>query len=241
MTTTMTNIAKTEQRLFIDELCKRWGKNMDQVLDLAIRGELALWIDFAEVYLHPVGTGKRTPGAIPAPGKRQRQTAVRPMPKELEQMQGRNDRMMITLELHCLDAKGREMVLTNPAGEEWGDASMIAIKPANLYTRLEEAIRCEQQQGLAVRTSMAAEAMPGREFAPTVAVNPPDHPCHAGELAIAMTCWQALFAAVKPGEARTDKAGIVRWLGEHAPQLSKTAIERIATVVLPSPPKAKRR
>ena len=230
----MTNIAMTEQKLFIDELCKRWDKDMDQVLDLAIRGELALWIDFAEVYLHPVGAGERAPGAFLPPGKFHRQAAVRPLAEELEQMRGRNDRMMITLELRCLDSKGRDMVLTNPAGEEWGDASMIAIKPANLYARWNEARRYARRQGLAVPGPTEAKAIPSKNALAALTINPPDHPCHAEELAIALACWQALFADIGPDEARADKAEILGWLGRHYPRLSKAAAERIATVAAPA-------
>ena len=225
--------AKADRKLFIDELCKRWGKGMDQVLDMAITGKLALWIEFSEVSLHPRGKGDA--GAFLPPGKFCRKTAVRPLPEELSQMQGRNDRMIIVLELRCLDAKGREMTLTNSVGEEWGDASMIAIKPANLFALPDEVARFEGQQGMTTGEEPAASAnVPAPEPAEDEVINAKDHPCHSEELAIALTCWQVLFADAGTEGTALRKRDIADWLGEQYPHLPKAAAERIAAVALPS-------
>ncbi len=227
--------AKPDRKLFIDELCKRWGKEMDQVLDLAIAGSLALWIEFSEVSLHPRAKDETESGAFLPPGKFYRKTAVRPLPEELSRMQGRNDRMIIVLELRCRDAKGREMTLTNSVGEEWGDASMFAIKPANLFARPDEVARFERQQGMATgeRPGASADA-PATETGEDGVINAKDHPCHSEELAIALACWQALFADAEMEGTRLRKGDIVGWLGEQYPHLPGAAAERIASVVLPA-------
>ncbi len=227
--------AKAERKLFIDELCKRWGKDMDQVLDLAIAGSLALWIEFSEVSLHPRTKDETEAGAVLPPGKFHRKTAVRPLPEELSRMQGRNDRMIIVFELRCRDAKGREMTLTNSVGEEWGDASMFAIKPANLFARPDEVARFERQQGMTTGEEVAASAdAPTTDAGEDGLINAKDHPCHSEELALAMACWQTLFADAEAAAAPMRKSDIVAWLWQQSPSLPKAAAERIATVVLPA-------
>ena len=227
--------AKTDQKLFIDELCKRWGKDMDQVLDLAIAGKLALWIEFSEVSLHPRRKDEAATGAVLPPGKFHHSVAVRPLPEELSRMQGRNDRMIIVLELRCLDAKGREVTLTNSVGEEWGDASMIAVKPANLFARPDEVARFERQHGMVKGDDPVASVVDSPpDIALPHAINPKDHPCHSEELAIAMACWQAMFVDAGSAALLVRKKDILDWLGEHYPHLPQAAATRIATVAQPS-------
>ena len=66
------------------------------------------------------------------------------------------------------------------------------------------------------------------------AINPKDHPCHSEELAIAMACWQALFADAGSAAPLVRKKDILDWLGELYPHLPQAAATRIATVALPS-------
>ena len=221
---------KSKQRILIDDLGKRWGRDADHVLDLAINRKLPLWLEFTEVFLQTPeksGLGKSL-------GRLYEQVVVQPLPHELTQMHGRCERILVASELACLTERGKEMRLTNAAGDDWGDVSMVGIKPTRLFAWMKNVISFEKANNI--------EQLPGsREVVAaklytdtTTQLNPLDHPCHAGELSIAVACWQALFATAGEEGRQLKKSAVVYWLDEHHANLTKTAAERIATVVLPS-------
>ena len=223
-------MAARKQRIYIDDLGKRWGRDADHVLDLAIDGQLSLWIEFTDVFLQTPeksGTGNSL-------GRPYEQVTVQPLPHELTQMRGRCDRMLIAAELACRTERGKEMRLTNAAGDDWGDVSMIGIKPTRLFAWLKDVTVFEKVNDI--------EPVPGYPVTParpaaaarSAVLNPIDHPCHAPELHLAVACWQALFAEAGEAGRNTKKSDVLRWLGEHHGELGKSAAERIATVVLPA-------
>ena len=199
--------AKGKKRIFIDDLGKRWGRDADHVLDLAIDGQLPLWIEFTSVFL-------QTP--------------------ELTQMRGRCDRMLIASELACLTERGKEMRLTNAAGDDWGDVSMLGIKPTRLFAWMKDVTGFEKANTIEPVPGYTGVEVPSAVAAEPVPLNPVDHPCHAPELHLALACWQALFADAAEAGQQLKKADVLRWLAEHHADLGKTAAERIATVVLPA-------
>ncbi len=126
---------------------------------------------------------------------------------------------------------------------------MIGLNPARLYARLDEVEALERGKGSAAVCGETADAAAARSScgcqasraqtsnAPAseeTVVLAPQHPCFAPELHIALACWQALLADEQQPE-RIKKSDLLAWLREHAPQLSKTAAERIAQVVSPGP------
>ena len=167
-----------KKRIFIDDLGKRWGRDADHVLDLAIDGQLPLWIEFTDVFLQTPeksSTGKSV-------GRLYEQVAVQPLPGELVQMRGRCDRMLIAAELACLTERGKEMRLTNAAGDDWGEVSMVGIKPTRLFAWMKDVTGLEKAQNIEPVPDYAGEAAPARAAATPGALNPVDHPCHAPEL-----------------------------------------------------------
>ena len=131
-----------KKRIFIDDLGKRWGRDADHVLDLAIDGQLPLWIEFTDVFLQTPeksSTGKSV-------GRLYEQVAVQPLPGELVQMRGRCDRMLIAAELACLTERGKEMRLTNAAGDDWGEVESVA-------ERIDEITAARQALGLPAMAS----------------------------------------------------------------------------------------
>jgi hypothetical protein len=227
MTTTNT------QRIFLDDICRRWHKNADQILELAITGKVALWIAFSGVFVDKAGKaggGTMKRKAVP---RLHDQVEVSPRPEVLTQVQGRCDRILVAAEFPCLDDRGKEVVVSNSVGEEWGETSMLGLKPADLFVRLSEVLAYERRHGIQPAIPAAEEAGRGEPSCSTTVGNAPDHPCFAPELQIALQCWQALFAPQDRAIAAMDRADIVAWLEKHAPQLSKTARERIVLVVSP--------
>jgi hypothetical protein len=219
-----------KKRIFIDDLGKRWGRDADHVLDLAIDGQLPLWIEFTDVFLQTPeksSTGKSV-------GRLYEQVAVQPLPRELVQMRGRCDRMLIAAELACLTGRGKEMRLTNAAGEDWGEVSMVGLKPTRLFAWMKDVTGYEKANSIDPVPGYAGESAPARAAATPAALNPVDHPCHAPELHLAVACWQALFADAGAAGQQLKKADVLRWLAEHHGGLAKAAAERIAMVVLPA-------
>ena len=47
-------------------------------------------------------------------------------------MIGRTDRIQVASEYTCLSAKGKPLLVSNAAGEEWGDTSMVGLNPMRL-------------------------------------------------------------------------------------------------------------
>ena len=222
--------AKGKKRIFIDDLGKRWGRDADHVLDLAIDGQLPLWIEFTSVFLQTPEKSSRGKTL----GRPYEQVVVQPLIPELTQMRGRCDRMLIASELACLTERGKEMRLTNAAGDDWGDVSMLGIKPTRLFAWMKDVTAFEKANTIDPVPGYAGVEVPPAAAAGPVPLNPVGHPCHAPELRIALACWQALFAdAGEPGQ-QLKKADVLRWLAEHHADLGKTAAERIATVVLPA-------
>lgn len=222
--------AKSKKRIFIDDLGKRWGRDADHVLDLAIDGQLPLWIEFTAVFLQTPEKSSRGKTL----GRPYEQVVVQPLIPELTQMRGRCDRMLIAAELACLTERGKEMRLTNAAGDDWGDVSMLGIKPTRLFAWMKDVTAFEKANTIEPVPGYAGESAPVRAAAPPAALNPVGHPCHAPELHLAVACWQALFATAGAAGQQLKKADVLRWLAEHHADLGKTAAERIAMVVLPA-------
>lgn len=218
------------QGIFLDELARRWRMEAEQIVDLGIDGALPLWIGFTDVYVQKTRENKPTKAHAPKSIARIRldKVEVRPAPEVLAQIRGRCDRMLIAAELTCLDAKGNTVILTNSVGEEWGETSMIGLKPATLFARRQDVARYE-------RTGKVAPHVEPQLTPGSVAPNLPsrEHPHFAPELYAAAVCWQALFADTRDPGARLGKADILAWLVDHHPELSRTALERIAQVVTP--------
>lgn len=199
-------------------------------------GKVALWIVFPEVFVEKAGkTGKAGSGKKKKKSVPQffDQIEVRPRSEVLEQLQGRCDRILVGAEFPCLDDKDKEIMISNSVGEEWGDTSMLGLKPANLFVRLEDVRKFERKHKIQPEVEAEPE---GREEPTGVQTGPgndPGHPCFAPELQVAGQCWQALFA--DEGAARTGikKGDILAWLCGNHPELSKAAMERIALVVTP--------
>ena len=222
--------AKGKKRIFIDDLGKRWGRDADHVLDLAIDGQLPLWIEFTSVFLQTPEKSSRGKTL----GRPYEQVVVQPLIPELTQMRGRCDRMLIASELACLTERGKEMRLTNAAGDDWGDVSMLGIKPTRLFAWMKDVTGFEKANAIEPVPGYTGVEMPPAAAAQPVPLNPVGHPCHAPELHIALACWQALFATAGAAGQQLKKADVLRWLAEQHADLGKTAAERIATVVLPA-------
>ena len=221
---------KGKKRIFIDDLGKRWGRDADHVLDLAIDGQLPLWIEFTSVFLQTPEKSSRGKTL----GRPYEQVVVQPLIPELTQMRGRCDRMLIASELACLTERGKEMRLTNAAGDDWGDVSMLGIKPTRLFAWMKDVTAFEKANTIEPVPGYTGVEVPSAVAAGPVPLNPVGHPCHAPELHIALACWQALFADAGEAGQQLKKADVLRWLAEHHADLGKTAAERIATVVLPA-------
>lgn len=225
------------QHLFIEALSKRWQNDADQILELAITGKLDLWIAFSNVYLQKVGKGK-------AGGAKKKKVpvlefnslvAVKLLPEVLTQVQGRCDRLMIAAELSCLDGNNKPVTVTNSLGEEWGDSSMIGLNPVDLFAKLDDVLRFERKNKITPHNvPLAVPEQQGASSGKTALFNPKEHPCFAGELHVAVECWQSLFMPAQTIDPATKKAAILQWIRENHPDLSKAAAERIALVVTPS-------
>jgi hypothetical protein len=223
------------QRVYLDDLGKRWQKSADQILEMAIKGTVALWIDFPNVFLQKlgkVGGGKKKKTPVP---QLQAQAEVKPQTEVLTLIQGRCDRMLIGAEFPCLDADNKAIMVTNSVGEEWGETSMIGLKPNSLFARLDEVVQYERKHGIGPKTvdfqEQGQQAPPSQK---STSANSKDHPCFALELHVAGNCWNALFSLTGTENRGIKKADILAWLQQHHPELSKAATERIALVVTPT-------
>jgi len=222
------------QRIFLDDLAKRWRQDADRVLELAASGTMPLWIDFTDVYLQreeKTAGGNRKRKAPTK--KRYDRVEVQPLPEALTQIQGRCDRMLIVAELPCRDAKGDPVTVTNSVGEEWGETSMIGLKPTVLFARMDDVLRYERAIGIASPESDREIPPPEQVNGRPASANQQDHPCYARELDVAVQCWQALYEEARTGETGLKKGAVLEWIRQHHPDLTKTAGERIALVVTP--------
>lgn len=226
------------QRVYIKELGKRLHKTMDQLVEMAMREKLALWYEFANVLV--IREKKKKKNVEP---NFHELFEARPHQEVLALIHGRGDRLQVAAEYPCLNAKGKLVRISNMVGEEWGETSMIGLNPARLYARLDEVAALERGKDAAppctdTTSSCACHApraqSPRAQAPEQTVVLAPQHPCFAPELHIALACWQALLAGEEQPE-RVKKSDLLAWLREHAPQLSKTAAERIAQVVSPGP------
>ena len=232
------------QRIYIKELGERLHKTMDQLVEMAMREKLALWYEFTNVLV--IREKKKKKNVEP---NFHELFEARPHQEVLALIHGRGDRLQVAAEYPCLNAKGKLVRISNMVGDEWGETSMIGLNPARLYARLDEVEALERGKGSAAVCGERADAAETRSScgcqasraqtskAPAseeTVVLAPQHPCFAPELHIALACWQALLADEQQPE-RIKKSDLLAWLREHAPQLSKTAAERIAQVVSPGP------
>ena len=151
---------------------------------------------------------------------------------------GRTDRTQVAAEYCCLTPKGKPVLISNAAGEEWGETSMVGLNPMRIYAKEEDLLQVERKEGIvpfATETtpvcgchSHQPESEEDNDFISA------DHPCFAPELHIALECWIELMGEEDTPDA-VQKADILDWLRGHYPKLTKTATERIALVVTPAP------
>jgi hypothetical protein len=228
-------IEENNQRLFLDDLAKRWGMGGDRVMELAITGKVTLWIAFADVFVQKAaltGASKKRKASVP---QFHSEVEVRPLPELLTQLQSRCDRMLIAAELSCLDDQGKAVTITNSVGEEWGETSMIGLNPARLFARLDDVVRFEQGNTTAAKAEVTDDDQKRQEPARNrnSSLNPQGHPCFARELHIAVECWQTLCAPVQTAATVPGKATLLAWIGANYPDLSGAAANRIAQIVSP--------
>lgn len=153
------------------------------------------------------------------------------MPEMLAQILGRCDRMLITAELPGIEADNSTVTITNSVGEEWGETSMIGLKPTLLFALLDDVIKYEKNNGIVPATVQIehqeniAHAASAR--ADLCSIQPGMPP----ELQAALACWQALFVQQGATAATVKKADVLAWLQAHHSELTKAAMERIALVI----------
>jgi len=230
-------LQQDEQCVFLDELARRWRQDMDQIVELAISGVVPLWIRFTDVSLRKAEQttpGSRKKKTKPPATVRFEQVDVRPAPEVLRQILGRCDRMLVAAELDCLDATGQPVTLTNLVGDEWGEASMIGLKPTTLFASRHDVAQFEQEHKIAGRTSHITQHGQHPTGPAPLTVPVQNHPCFAPELHAAASCWHALFSDTNGPAAKIGKADILAWLRQQYPHCSQTALERIALVVTPA-------
>ncbi len=221
---------RKDTKLFLDDLCRRWGCDWDDIFDLAISGQLSLWIELFDVELTTREKKGKTSKRFCS------QVEVRPMAAELAQLKGRGEAMMIVFELPCLDEKGKAVIATNSVGEEMGDASMIGFKPVNLFLHLRDVLAFEKQHGLEVETPAVEPKEVGQVLTgKSLPVLPfQDIEQHAPELHIALQCWQNLWGPAEAAGKKLRRKTVKKWIRKHYPQATEAALERIARVVRPS-------
>jgi|GEM_PF-1702631 hypothetical protein len=231
--------AEDDQCLYLDELARRWRLDMDRIVELAINDGLLLWIRFTDVSVRQAEhtqkkSGSREKKTKPPVAMRHERVEVRPTPDVLRQIHGRCDRMLITSELSCLDAKGQPVVLTNSVGDEWGETSMIGLRPTALFARQDDIAKFERKNKIIHRIAHVKYNKQDHSANQTPLTVPlQDHPHFAPELHVAATCWHALFAGANAPVTEVNTAAINAWLAHHHPHLSQAARKRIALVVAP--------
>lgn len=156
------------------------------------------------------------------------------MPEVLAQILGRCDRMLIAAELPCLDAKGKAVMITNTVGDEWGETSMIGLKPAMLFALLDDVEKYERKNNIIPATVQVEHQNIPTVCAPAKTAGSLELSSMPPELEAAIVCWQALFAQESANVDAIRKADILAWLQQHYPELTKAAKDRIALVVSPA-------
>ncbi|MDD2465846.1 MAG: hypothetical protein PHI97_17750 [Desulfobulbus sp.] len=220
------------QRVYLDQLSKRWQKSPDQLLEIAAKKDLNLWYEFLNVIVHRVKKKKKTEPELAEHIEIQPQTEV------IEMMIGRTDRIQVAAQYPCHNSKGKPVLISNAAGEEWGETSMIGLNPMRLYALLEELPQIERKQGitplgLETASSCCCQSHQEEEVSNDGEFISADHPCFAPELHIALECWLELMGEEDSPDT-IQKSDILEWLHDRYPKLSKTAAERIALVVTPA-------
>lgn len=154
------------------------------------------------------------------------------MPELLAQILGRCDRMLITAELHGLDADNKAVTITNTVGDEWGETSMIGLKPTTLFALLEDVQHFEKKNSI-VPATVQVEHQENPPIASTdTTFSSNDQSGMPPELRAAIACWQAL--SIQRETTAIRKADILAWLQQHHPELTKASTERIALIVSPA-------
>jgi len=221
-----------KQPLFLSDLCARWSMDADQILEFALAGKLELWIDFTNVLVQKTGKVEASKKKKTQAPQFHELIEVKPQAEILTQLQGRCDRLLIGAEFPCFNAKNKEIAVSNSVGEEWGETSMLGLKPASLYARLNDVIRFERKHRIEPHPAEIKEREPRPDDRFSVEPdNSAGHPCFAPELHAAVRCWAALFSRE---EAEIDRTDVLAWLRQEYPELSKAASERIARVVTPA-------
>ncbi|QQG66160.1 hypothetical protein [Desulfobulbus oligotrophicus] len=234
-------ITPDTHRIFIDDLAQRWHLNIDQIIELAGQGNFPLWIDLTDVF------AQKTDTKITETGKKRR-TAIKqwydrievsPLPEVLMQISGRSDRIFVTAELLCFDKQGNEVGVTNRLGEEWGENSMIGLKPTTLFATLDDILDIENESNNS-RTPDTVEVE--HQDKPSLSAADSSQPDRAVEMTTTMPlelqaaniCWQTLFGKEQTDAVPVKKAAIIAWLQQQYPELTKAAQERIALMVNPA-------
>jgi len=223
-----------DQQVYLDELSRRWQKSPDEILRMAAKGKLDLWFEFRNVIVQKVKKKKNKPTAQLVDS-----IELQIQPELLGIMIGRTDRTQVAAEYSCLTPKGKEILISNAAGEEWGETSMVGLNPMRLFARAKDLPRIERKQdiipfGQEPPSSCCCQSQQEEDVVEeNDAFISADHPCFAPELHIALECWLELMGEEDEPDA-VQKVDILNWIREHYPKLTKTATERIAMVVTPA-------
>ena len=225
-------MAKDNKRVTLDELSRRWQKTPDQILALAAEGSLTLWYEFENVIVQKVKK-KKTP-----PPKLHDSIVIQLPMKMVEMVIGRTDRIQVASEYACLTPKGKQILISNAAGEEWGDTSMVGLNPLRIYALENDLPKIEKNQAITPFTEETTSCccQPHGSCDEEDDDEDPlaeDHPCYAPELNIALECWFELMSEEEDPESIL-KTDIRDWVQSNYPKLTKTATERIVMVVTPA-------
>jgi len=227
-------MAKDNKRVTLDELSRRWQKTPDQILALAAEGTLTLWYEFENVIVHKIKKKK-----TPEPKLHETIEIQLPM-KTVEMIIGRTDRIQVASEYTCLTPKGKQVLISNAAGEEWGDTSMVGLNPLRIYALEKDLPKIEKKQDIVPFTEEVASSCCCQSSGSCDDNDDDDddlfaddHPCYAPELNIALECWFELMSEEDDPESIL-KTDIRDWVQSNYPELTKTATERIVMVVTPA-------
>lgn len=153
------------------------------------------------------------------------------------QIFGRSDRVFVTAELLCFDKQGNQVGVTNRLGEEWGESSMIGLKPTSLFANIDDIIAIENESNNKVIQDTSQVQPQDASSQPAADTPPPEEPAGMTmplELQAANLCWQTLFGEERSDAEPVKKADIILWLQQQFPELTKAGQERIAQIVNPA-------
>ncbi len=230
-------VAPGKQQMFLNELCERLGKSKDSIFDLALCGELPLWIGVHDMYLFPQGYQLQYANnrIVYPPEFFFSYAEIKLDMQTLTQMKEMNGPMLIVSELSCSNEDNEQVTLVNMADETYGETSLIGINLTQLFAKKDTVKKVEAQDGKQPVVETRTDPDRGRntQSAPIVTLNARDHVNHSVELSVAVHCWQSLFENTGNEEKKIKKIDIKSWITEHYPSLSVAATDRIATVVTP--------